>query len=72
MAADAGEVFKPGETCKQSGIYKVVHDPRHTTEHEVTVVNGEPFPPCNGCGQHPRFTLVYAAHHLHTHEHFKK
>lgn len=72
MSASEGDVFKPGDTCKQSGIYTVIHDPEHTKAHDVTVVNGEPFPPCNHCGKHPRFVLKYPAHHLATHEHFKR
>ena len=71
MSAEIGEVFKPGQTCKQSGIYEVMHDPEHIAEHEVTVVYGEEFPPCSHCGQHPRFTLVRAARHLTTHTSFK-
>jgi hypothetical protein len=70
MAADKGEVFKPGDTCRQSGIYRVTHDSRHTQEHEVTCVNGKRFPPCNGCGHHPRFTLVYPAQHIDQNEQF--
>ena len=58
------EVSKPGDLCKASGIYKVVHDPNHTAEHEVTVVVGKRFPPCKGCGDHPRFTLVRSAVHI--------
>jgi hypothetical protein len=66
------EVFKPGDTVPASGIYRVVHDVYHREEHEVTAVKGEPFPPCNHCGQHPRFTLVHAAHHIGNHEFFRK
>jgi hypothetical protein len=66
------EQYKPGDKVPQSGIYKVTHDNVHHDEHEVTVVLGEPFPPCNHCGNHPRFTLVRPAHHVSEHEHFKK
>ena len=66
------EQFKPGDLCPRSGIYKVVHDVAHHEEHEVTVIKDEPFPPCNHCGHHPRFTLERAAHHVSSHEHFKK
>ena len=66
------EQYKPGDKVPHSGIYKVVHDGVHHDEHEVTAVVGEPFPPCNHCGHHPRFTLVRAAHHVTAHEHFKK
>ena len=66
------EQYKPGDKTPHSGIYKVVHDTVHTEEHEVTAVLGEPFPPCNDCGDHPRFTLIRAAHYIKTHKHFKK
>ncbi len=56
--------YKPGEVVPTSGIYEVVHDKRHTQDHEITAVRGEKFPPCNGCGQHPRFKLRRAAHHI--------
>jgi hypothetical protein len=65
------EIYKPGDTVPKSGIYRVAHDGVHALDHEVTAVKGEPFPPCNHCGNHPRFTLVQAAHHLPHHEHFK-
>lgn len=62
--------YKTGETVTSSGIYKVVHD-KHTTEHEVTCVYGEKFPPCRSCGSKARFVLVKAAIHLKHNEHFK-
>lgn len=66
------EEYKPGDEVPKSGIYKVTHDKNHAEEHEVTCIIGKKFPPCNGCGQHPRFTLVKAAHHIDNNEHFKK
>jgi hypothetical protein len=68
----AETVYKPGEKVPRSGIYRVVHDPVHIQEHEVTAVFGDTFPPCNHCGQHPRFTLVRGARHISSHEAFKK
>ena len=70
MAA-IGDEFKPGQKVPHSGIYKVIHDKQHSAEHEVTCVFNEPFPPCKGCGQHPRFVLVKAALHVNQHENFK-
>jgi hypothetical protein len=67
----ATEIYKPGDEVPQSGIYKVVHDPNHIQEHEVTAVLGERFPPCNHCGHHPRFELVRAAHHIGNHKSLK-
>lgn len=72
MAVNKGDTFKPGDVCKESGIYRVIHDPKHTAEHEVTVVDGEKFPPCNHCGNHPRFVLDRAAQHLAANANFKK
>ena len=66
------DIYKPGNKVQASGIYRVVHDPRHAEDHEVTAVAGEPFPACNRCGLHPRFHLVRAAHYLATHEEFKR
>ena len=63
--------FKPGDKVKRSGIYRVVHDDDHTEPHEVTVVHGKHFPPCNYCGSHPRFTPVRLAKHIELHEDFK-
>ena len=65
------EIYKPGDIVPVSGIYKVIHDVVHKQEHEVTAVKDEHFPPCNHCGQHPRFTLVRAAHHIRNHENFR-
>jgi hypothetical protein len=62
--------YKPGDTVQKSGIYKVLHDPKHTQEHEVTVVFGKKFPPCQSC-KHPRFKAVKLAQHIEQNEHFK-
>ncbi len=70
--ANVGDMFKPGEKVPNSGIYRVEHDKNHTQPHEVTCVYGERFPPCNHCGENPRFHLVRAAQHITSNEHFKK
>ena len=69
--AKIGDEFKPGEEVPHSGIYRVVHDPYHAQEHEVTCVYGKRFPPCNHCGHKARFVLKYAAQHIEQNEHFK-
>lgn len=69
--AGAGDAFKPGESVPNSGIYRVIHDPNHRSEHEVTCVHGKTFPPCNHCGHHVRFVLVRAARHIDSHDDFK-
>lgn len=66
------EQFKPGQKVPKSGIYRVLHDKNHVKEHDVTCVYGEIFPPCNGCGPHPRFSLIKAATHISNHDSFKK
>jgi hypothetical protein len=71
MAVDKERDYKPGEKVPASGIYRVTHDPNHAEAHDVTAVIGETFPPCNGCGHHPRFRVKHLAHHISTHEHFK-
>jgi hypothetical protein len=63
--------YKPGNTVPDSGIYKVNHDGRHASEHEVTCVKGEPFPPCRNCGHGITYSLVRAAHHVKDHPSMK-
>lgn len=66
------DVYKPGDKVEHSGVYRVTHDKKHSAEHDVTVVYGRTFPPCNGCGSHPRFTPVRLAIHIDADENFKK
>ena len=68
--APIGAQFRPGDAVPHSGIYRVVHDPIHAQEHEVTCLFGKRFPPWRGCGQ-PRFVLVRAARYVETQDHFK-
>ena len=63
-------VYRPGAIVPASGIYRVIHDPEHMEEHEVTAIRGRRFPTCNHCGRHPRFILVHAAMHVEDHEAF--
>ncbi len=69
--ASLGDIFKPGETVPHSGIYQVIHDGNHRTPHDVTCVYGKVFPPCKGCGNHPRFKLIQAARHIELEDDFK-
>jgi hypothetical protein len=66
-----GQVFKPGEDCPLSGIYRVVHDQGHAKDHEVTCMYREIFPPCLNCGDQVRFVLEHGAHHVGVDDHFK-
>ena len=63
--------LEAGDVVQASGIYMVTHDPRHTAEHEVTVIVGKKFPPCNHCGDHSRFKAVRLAAHIEQNENFK-
>ena len=63
--------YKPGDDVEASGVYRVIHDPKHEEDHEVTVVYGKQFPPCNHCGHHPRFRVVKLAQHIDANKHFK-
>lgn len=64
------KAYKPGDRVERSGIYRVTHDRNHAEEHEVTCVFGKRFPPCNECGEHPRFLVVHLAQHIERNEHF--
>ncbi len=66
-----GDIFRPGQPVTRSGIYRVIHDPYHHAEHEVTCVFGKKFPPCNHCGHNVRFELVRGAQHIQHNENFK-
>jgi hypothetical protein len=64
--------FEPGDVVPKSGIYRVIHNLRHTESHEVTCNYGKRFPRCHGCGDRVRFRLVTAALHIETHDLFKE
>ena len=68
--ANIGDIFKPGDKVENSGIYKVIHDPAHTQNHEVTCIAHKTFPPCRDC-RHPRFELVRKAIHIEVDDNFK-
>lgn len=62
--------YSAGETAPATGLYQVVHDSilpsdqRHRPAHLVIVVEGEPFRPCNRCGQAVLYRLVAEGIHL--------
>ncbi|MGO9135296.1 MAG: hypothetical protein ACLP8A_14795 [Methylovirgula sp.] len=50
---------KKGEPCTTTGIYKAIHDKDHKQPHEVKMVKGHKFPPCNQCNDGgPTYELV--------------
>lgn len=50
-------LFKSGDTIPESGLYKVLHA-QHRLPHQVTLVEGQMFPPCAKCRDEVRFELV--------------
>jgi hypothetical protein len=53
---DERELYKPGDTVPESGIYDVFHDSldghEHAHPHQVTAIRGVLFPPCRACHAH--------------------
>jgi hypothetical protein len=58
------ETFGCGDSVKQSGIYEVLHDGEHRTAHDVVMLAGDAFPPCETCDQKVRFRLVRTAPYI--------
>ena len=50
-------IYKTGDEVPSSGIYQVLHK-EHRLPCEVTLVGGEPFPPCSKCGMIVTFKLL--------------
>ena len=62
--------FHPGQAIRTSGIYRVFHS-LHRVSHEVTLLKGEQFPPCNRCGDQVRFELEREVSHIDSDYHFR-
>ncbi len=56
--------YRPGDTVRQSGIYEVVHDRAHRDSHEVVMISGDRFPPCETCRDRVRFRMVRSATYI--------
>ncbi len=48
----------------QSGIYEVLHERGHRSAHEVVMLSGDTFPPCDTCDEQVRFRLVRTAPYI--------
>ena len=68
----SGPVFSAGETVKETGIYEVVHDSAHRNAHEVVMLSGDAFPPCDTCEVRVRFRLVRTAPYIFQDEDFEE
>jgi hypothetical protein len=51
------QLYKSSESIPVSGIYQVIHA-QHRLPHEVTLIDGQIFPPCAQCHEEVRFQLV--------------
>ena len=51
------KTYTSSETIPASGIYRVIHA-QHRLPHEVTLIDGQVFPPCAKCHDEVRFELV--------------
>lgn len=59
-ASKAEQVFQPGETVPESGVYIVMHE-HHRERHSATIFKGDRFPQCTRCGRNVRFMLARPA-----------
>jgi hypothetical protein len=50
-------LYKSSGIIPVSGIYQVIHA-QHRLPHEVTLIDGQTFPPCAKCHEEVRFQLV--------------
>jgi len=50
-------LYKSSDTIPESGIYRVIHA-QHRLPHEVTLIEGQTFPPCAKCHDQVTFELV--------------
>lgn len=61
---DFRTLHAPGEPVPQSGIFDVLHDAEHRQSHEVVMIRGEAFPPCEVCAERVRYRLVRSAPYI--------
>jgi len=66
-----GKMFSAGQPVTESGIYEVVHDRAHRTAHEVVMLKGDSFPPCDNCAARVRFRLIRTAPYIFQDEDFE-
>jgi hypothetical protein len=59
-----GRTYRAGEPVVETGIYEVLHDQAHRIAHEVVMLSGDSFPPCDTCAELVRFRLVRTAPYI--------
>jgi hypothetical protein len=57
-------VYKSGDMVRETGIYEISHDRTHREPHEVVMLAGDAFPPCETCEARVRFRLVRTAPYI--------
>jgi hypothetical protein len=67
----SNSLFGAGQPVKETGIYEVIHDREHRTAHEVVMLSGDAFPPCDTCETRVRFRLVRTAPYIFQDEDFE-
>jgi hypothetical protein len=70
--SEGGPSYTAGDPVPQSGIYEVVHARAHRAAHEVVMLSGDVFPPCDSCDQAVRFRLVRTAPYIFQDEDFEE
>lgn len=66
-----GRTYSAGQPVVETGIYEVLHDHAHRTAHEVVMLSGNAFPPCDTCAERVRFRLVRTAPYIFQDEDFE-
>ena len=64
--------YRAGRPVPETGIYEVIHDREHRTAHEVVMLSGDSFPPCDTCAERVRFRLVRTAPYIFQDEDFEE
>jgi hypothetical protein len=65
------KTFNAGQPVTETGIYEVLHDHSHREPHEVVMLSGDVFPPCDTCADRVRFRLVRTAPYIFQDEDFE-
>jgi hypothetical protein len=66
-----GRTFSAGQRVMETGIYEVLHHQDHRTAHEVVMLSGDSFPPCDTCAACVRFRLIRTAPYIFQDEDFE-
>jgi len=67
-----GHMFSAGQPVVETGIYEVLHHAAHRNPHEVVMLSGDSFPPCDTCADNVRFRLVRTAPYIFQDEDFEE